>query len=88
MNNKRLTILMTRRDLDVLCSLLSITRRELAKRVGYSESHISHSRKREIPARMSRKIAERFGLTDSHVLELRRLQTLFDSITKAEGEGE
>jgi transcriptional regulator with XRE-family HTH domain len=88
MNNKRLTILLTRRDLDCICSLLGITRRELAKRIGYSESHISHSRKREIPLKMSRKIAERFGLTDSLVLEMRRLQMLFDSITKAEGDDE
>ncbi|SMP22350.1 hypothetical protein SAMN06265361_10453 [Laceyella tengchongensis] len=88
MKNQRLTILMTRRDLDVICSLLGITRRELAKRVGYSESHISHARKHEIPMRLSRRIAERFGLTDSLVLEMRRLQMLFDSITKAEGDDE
>ncbi|MBH8603670.1 helix-turn-helix transcriptional regulator [Thermoactinomyces sp. CICC 10522] len=75
------TIRLTKRDLDVLCSLKGITRRELAKQLGYSESYLSHARRNEIPFRMSQKICMQLGIDDDFVLELRELQRLYDSIT-------
>lgn len=50
------SIKLTARDLDLICSLKGITRREIAKQIGYSESHISRMRKNEIPFRLSQKI--------------------------------
>lgn len=82
------TIRLTKRDLDVICSLKGITRRELAKQLGYSESHISKARKEEIPFKMSQRICMQLGIDDDFILEIRELQRLHDSINGNRKDGD
>lgn len=85
---KKTTIILQLCDIDCICSLLGITQKELARRIGYSETHISKSRKSEIPLKLSRRVTEHFGLDDDFIIRLRELQALFDSITKGDTHNE